>query len=545
VLASSAGGIRVTSGRLTRTGICLTACLIASTAILVPVPALPQERASAATLQATFQGYVRDASGNPVANATVLLKFSTGKETQTSATQTTETQTAQTNLEGAYRFAALSPGVYSVRAKKDGYGEASVNPISIASNETKKIDLTLIAAKDSSAQAPQFFDEPRFTVAGVTEATNSGGHGSDTVLRTTEALAKATVSLSRDTASTPRSTTSSATEISLRDAVKREPETFEANRQFGNFLADNGKASEAIPYLEHAARLKPTDAEVHHVLAGADEKSAHPLEAVREYQRAAELDPSEPNLFDWGTELLTHRALEPATEVFGKGNRLFPMSVRMLVALGVSWYARGAFDQAMQCLVKASDLDPDNPLPYQFLGRIQSVSVTPSEESTARLARFARLRPDNALANYYYAVALWKQSSNLANATQDAQPEAAHLARVESLLQKAVRLDSNLGEAYVQLGILYSEREDFSHAIPEYQRAIAVSSGHDDTLAEAHYRLAKVYLRTGEKTKAQVELQFHSDLEKKIKVSADSERRDVQQFVVSIQSTSSVSHPQP
>jgi hypothetical protein len=53
-------------------------------------------------------------------------------------------------------------------------------------------------------------------------------------------------------------------------------------------------------------------------------KLGNPLEAVREYQRAAELDASEQYLFDWGTELLTHRALEPAAEVFTKGNRLFP-----------------------------------------------------------------------------------------------------------------------------------------------------------------------------------------------------------------------------
>src|SRR2546430_13519862 len=44
-----------------------------------------------------------------------------------------------------------------------------------------------------------------------------------------------------------------------------------------------------------------------------------PLEAVRQYQRAAELDASEPYLFDWGAELLLHHAPEPAIEVFSKG----------------------------------------------------------------------------------------------------------------------------------------------------------------------------------------------------------------------------------
>ena len=42
---------------------------------------------------------------------------------------------------------------------------------------------------------PEFFDEPQFTVAGVTDTTNLGGHGSNTVARTKDALAKDVVSL--------------------------------------------------------------------------------------------------------------------------------------------------------------------------------------------------------------------------------------------------------------------------------------------------------------------------------------------------------------
>ena len=51
------------------------------------------------------------------------------------------------------------------------------------------------AAQHSSSAQPEFFDEPQFTVAGVTDVTNLGGHGSNTVLRTKEALAKDVASL--------------------------------------------------------------------------------------------------------------------------------------------------------------------------------------------------------------------------------------------------------------------------------------------------------------------------------------------------------------
>jgi tetratricopeptide (TPR) repeat protein len=289
--------------------------------------------------------------------------------------------------------------------------------------------------------------------------------------------------------------------------------------------------------LRDAVARDPNNPAPHHRLADVEEKLGKPLEAAHEYQSAVELDPSEPNLFDWGAELLEHRALEPATEVFTKGNRLFPKSVRMLVALGVAWYARGSYDQAAQCLANASDLAPDNPTPYLFLGKLQSLKTAPSQESLERLARFARLHPDNALANYYYAVGLRKQAQQSSGM---ADSDAEHSAHIESLLQKAVRLDPKLGAAYLQLGILYSQRADFSRAISAYQKAIEVSSEPDETLTEAHYRLAQAYLRTGDKAKAQEELQLYDISAKKTKDDSERHHREIQEFVVSVRNKDSV-----
>ena len=501
----------MTSDHFRQTGICVAVCVLAVMAALASAQAQSQEPASAAMVLGTLQGYVHDSSGRPVPNATVFLQPAT--KTETIATQTQII--THTDSEGAYCFAALREGAYTLRAEMKGYGEAIIGPVSLAPKETKEIDLALVSTQASGAQsalpgtpapeklaqAPEFFDEPQFTVAGVTQATNSGGHGSDTVLRTTEALARATVSLRKE-AGAGSNPPPAATESSLREAVA----------------------------------ANPKDPELHHLLGDVEEKLGHPLEAVREYQRAAELDPSELDLFDWGTELLTHRALEPATEVFTRGNRLFPKSVRMLVALGVAWYARGSYDQAAQCLVNASDLAPDNPTPYLFLGRMQSVETTPSAGSVERFARFAQLQPDNALANYYYAVSLWKQSAGSVDSERSA--------RVESLLQKAVHLDPKLGAAYLQLGILYSQRADFSRAISAYQKAIEVSRGGDETIEETHYRLAQTYLRTGDKARAQEQLQLHDQLAKKTKEGIERERREIQGFVISLRNKNSVSPPQ-
>jgi tetratricopeptide (TPR) repeat protein len=502
-------------------GICATSFL-SITFFLAPIRSYPQELANGGVLK----GYVRDSSAKPVANATVFLQLATPSPTPAISPESTQTDSA-----GAYRFASLPAGAYTLRAQMDGYAEAIVSRIPLARKEMKKIDLVLLplnafASKPTSpkgapttnpnAAAPDFFDEPQFTVAGVTAGATAGGHGSDTVLRTSEALARTTVSLGASSDKKPGapadSLPSPATESSLRSAVAQ----------------------------------NPRDPGLHHQLADVDEKLGHPLEAVREYQRAAELDPTDAYLFDWGTELLTHRALEPATEVFTGGSRLFPKSVRMLIALGVSWYARGAYDQAAQCLVNASDLAPDDSTPYLFLGKMLNVTPTLSKQSVDRLARFAQLQPDNALANYYYAVALWNTTSAKGDDALETQAAANRTAPVEALLQKAVHLDAKLSAAYLQLGIVYSQRRDFSQAIAQYQKAIEISSERDETLAEAHYRLGQAYARTGDPAKAQVELKLHADLDKQITESVDRERREVQQFVISLQNSKSISlQPQP
>ena len=520
-----------------------------------------------------LQGSVFDSRGRPVAGATIYIQLKGEMQTLTAVTDST----------GKYRFPGLGAGVYTLHAEMSGYENATHDPISLGPKDTKKIDLTLGTAKAAGAASsaegtsttgkPEFFDEPAFTVAGVTDTTNLGGHGSNTIVRSKESLAREAAALSKE--STPSASPVAETEKSLRDAAERQPEDFEANQRIGKLLVNEGKSSEAIPYLERASRLHAADyentyllarvytdaaryddahaaaqtllsapgksvqqeAEVYHLLGDVAEKRGNPLEAVGDYQRAAELNPSESNLFDWGAELLLHHAAEPAVEVFTKGNRLHPRSVRMLVGLGVAWYAHGSYEQAAQNLCQASDLSPDDPNPYLFMGKMQSTgaqstagqsTVTSQPDCVAdRLKRFVRLQPDNALANYYYALSLSKQLQG--------PEDTPTVAQVESNLEKAIRLDPKLGAAYVQLGVLYSDRKDLPKAISAYQRAIHASPGSE----EAHYRLAQVYRRTGEKLKAQQELELYQRISKKKEEEVERQRHEIQQFVYTLRDSGS------
>jgi len=476
MLASAHLTVRSVAGTAARS---MTVVLLMPLALLLPGPLAGQAPSDPSL--ARVEGTVRNAEKRPVPGATVCLESADGRRTLT----------AHTNPDGVYRLSSIPEGSYRLRAQMPGYSDGVFGPLVLKKEELRKIDLTVAPAGMAKAPAsaePEWFDEPRFTVAGVSDTTNLGGHGADTVRRTTETLAGDTASLGADAGkpASPSATTGGPT------------------------------ASEAV---------------AHHRAAEREEAQGRPVEAEHEYQRAAELDPSEANLFDWGAELLRHGAVEPAFEVFAKGNRLYPRSSRMLVGLGVTLYARGSYDQAVDHLRAASDLNPDNPVPYQFLGKIEVAEAAASRDGEETLSRYARLHPDSPEANYYCAVSVWK----LRRGPEDRDT----FVRVESLLEKAVRLDPKLGPAYLQLGILYAERQDLPKAISAYESAISATP----RLAQAHYRLAQAYRQKGETGKAQQELQRYQRISREADEQIVRERREIQQFVYTLRDKPATSPP--
>jgi tetratricopeptide (TPR) repeat protein len=419
---------------------------------------------------AIVTGIVDDSENRPVVDATVSLE----------SDDLARKFTFQSDSNGRFRFEAVPAGSYQLRASKSGYGVAKNGPFVLHKAARTSVELRLPAevsaatGKDDSS-AIKFSDEIHFNVAGVSDPSNLGGHGSDTVLRTKETLAKETVSLNGEAITQPSNNSHPAEDV--------------ANR--------------------------------HALLAEAAESEGRPLDAVREYQIAAELQPNEANLFAWGANLLLHRAFEPAIEVFKKGHRLYPSSVRMLLGLSVATYDQGAMEQGKELLLEACDLNPADPAPYLFLGKLQEAEEIEPPGWAEKFARFVRLHPDNALAYYYYAVALEKQGLGGGNA-----------AMVESELKRAIEIDPQLGNGYLELGILYSQRKDYPEAISALQKAIEITP----LPAEAHYRLGQLYSHMGEAEKATKEIELFKQISEQKKSEAERERHKIQQFVYTLRS---------
>lgn len=457
--------------------------------LLAMIPVSAQEKAQLPWLHGT----VRDFQGNPVAGASVVLQRK----------NSTESRSAVSDVSGYYTFRDLGEGVYSLHATKPGGGEAEAVSVFVGAQESKTLDIALAPPKTT---APQFFDQPQFTVSGITDTTNLGGHGSDVVVRTRESIAKDTAGLSK----------SGSSPVASPD--------LERTLQAGNYA----KARDDLRVLL-AQQDKP---QLHHLLGDVDEKLGDSLEAVHEYQRAAEADPSESYIFDWGSELLLHHAPEPAEAVFRRGAKLFPRSVRMLIGLGASSFARGASDEAVQQICAASDLNPNDPAPYLFLGKILHTEKISSEEGLHHLQRFATLQPQNAEAHYYYAVALWKN--------RDPQ-DRARVSQVESEFADTIRLDPHFAAAELQLGIVHADQADYTGAIPHYERAIQIAPQTE----EVHYRLAQAYRQTGQAEKAKTELHTYEQLSNESAQQLEVERHEIQQFVYTLRDPPSSDSPKP
>lgn len=509
----------------------------------------------------TISGTVKSAAGGVISGAKVTI----GNGQVSLSTLTTP--------DGTYTFTSVEPGTYTLTAENAGL-EPSVRRVVVAEGERPvTVDITLGAKHpDPSAAAPAYDDEDPLKPSAVHGAVDPGGYSSPVQAQTSRRLMEGVASL-KDTgaASTPggdavppKSSAASpetlapsaaALEAELEKALAASPAGYKPNHDLGEFYLHTGRLAQGIPLVEKAEHIDPSHyengydlalacleagdlararsqlrqmmarhdtAELHDLLGEVEERSGQYLSAVTEYERAAHMDPSEGNIFDWGSELLLHHTYDPAIQVFSSGVERYPRSAKLQIGYGVALYSRARYDEAVKALCAASDLEPSDPRPYFFLGKMSSVQVGRADEVMKRLKRFVELQPANARARFDYAMSLWK-------AQQDAGGQVDY-PQIESLMKKGIALDPKFAEAHLQLGILLAEQQDYSQAIPEYQHAIKL----EPDLANAHYRLAQAYTRTGQPALAKQEFEVHNGLHKQHLAESEKRRAEIDAFVYSM-----------
>lgn len=256
-----------------------------------------------------------------------------------------------------------------------------------------------------------------------------------------------------------------------------------------------GKPQQAIVWARTALGLRDNP-EMHHLLGNAYAVSRQPGLAAEEFRNAAERAPdNESFLFDYGDFLLRGGNFEGALAVFSKGRERFPKNPQIELAYGVACYGQRKFEEAIASFLQVTKIDPTIEQPYVFMAKILDHAADRMPEIAAVYSAWEKISPGNYLPPLLHAKAL--------SALPDTAPEA-----VEVELRKSIALNGASWESHLELGTLLAKKTSWREAAAELSRSIELNPKEP----RAHFQLARVYERLGEKAKAKAERALHEQL---------------------------------
>ncbi len=280
-------------------------------------------------------------------------------------------------------------------------------------------------------------------------------------------------------------------------------------------LMEAGRTAEAKQVLLAAADADRS-APVQELLGEVEEKLGDYESAAGSFRRAAEIDPSEPNLNAYGNEMLRHWTFAPAIQIFRFAVQKFPQSSRLQMGLGVALFGSNQFAAAAGVFQGMVARDASNTAAADLLGRSCSAQSGAPEAACASLLTLARQHPGNAPLALYAAITLLHQSS-----------EAQQLSEVQELLRQALRADPRLPEAWYEMGELQQTRGDWQASATSLEHAIALRPAY----AEAHYRLSRAYAHTGRHGEAQQQIALQQQSSGQEKAAQERRMREVMVFL--------------
>ena len=490
-------------------------------------------------------GTVRDGDGKLLSGVLITL---TSRQVPPSTYKTT------TGPTGEYRVTGLSVGEYVVSAALFDYVAAGPIIVQVnADTATATGDLNLTPVPQRSTQnVPPSHPKLEFESSGIRGLIDPGGYSASSA-GAASGLLRGIADVKRtdkNFGETAANAWPCSLEPELLQALKKNPDSVDANRRLGQFYAAHDEPSRAVPYLKRVLAADPhdgvasrglaiawmeggdfesarelltpiaatapgqkADSEIHQLLARADEGLGQFQPAAQQYRIAASEELSEESLFGIGYELILAGQLPQGLDAFEAGVRQYPRSVPLRIGLGAVQFLEGKANEALQSFLRATDIDPAEPRPYSFLASTMGSAKGEEDQVRSRFERFLDRRPDSASAHYFYALVLSQDGSNHDDV------------RIENLLKQAVHLDPTLAKAHLLLADTMSERMDYESAVPEYETAIRL----DQELRDAHYRLALAYKHIGKADLSVREMQIFR-LSKQPKPMGE-EGIDISQFI--------------
>lgn len=276
------------------------------------------------------------------------------------------------------------------------------------------------------------------------------------------------------------------------------PSDYMNTRDLASTEIANGDLEKARLLLNSLLRERGT-AELHSLIGEIESSEKNYKAAATQYQAAAEMDASEQNVFNFGTSLMKLDD-SAATTILRYGVKSFPKSVKLRVALATALYAQGQSEEGASLFCEASDLDPLDPHPMEFLAKTEIIPPSVLPDVIRHLASLHRRYPKDGLILFDYAMAKSQRWSG--------NPDASPPSDFASELDAALKLNPHIAEAYFQIGTLPRKDGRPSNEISALKKAVELNPEEE----KYHFRLAYAYKRIGNQAGFQRELKIFEDL---------------------------------
>lgn len=238
-----------------------------------------------------------------------------------------------------------------------------------------------------------------------------------------------------------------------REVIKFVPQFIAAYLSLGALYHQQGKLDEAIEVYAAGVSHAPSDNLLLFNAAAVDLQRGRVQEALSYLDRGIASHPSDPSLhFLRGTALRRLDRLDQAMEAFGTVVRLNPQDARAHLSLGNAYHQLGRKQDALGAYREA-------------------------------------IRRDRTLIAAYYN--LGAVLFELGNQDEALKAYDVGLAPVEKDLAEGRPVESTHAQAYLNLGVIHLQKQNWARALDAYQKALRLDPGQP----AAHYNIGYVHYR--------------------------------------------------
>jgi tetratricopeptide (TPR) repeat protein len=337
----------------------------------------------------SVKGTCRDSEGKPIAQAEVVW----------TGTETGRVYTLKTNNKGEYFSLGITPGKYNVKLSKDGKELFHINGLPVGLDETDQdIDLK----KEQATQALSQGMTPEQLKAKQEEAAKAAAE-TKTVGTLNDKLKAASAASAAGDYDTAIATLTEANQIdpsrdqiwallgdAYRTSAPKQSDSAAKQERYEKAVTDYQKAIElrsAAPNPEKDGNRNKDLAAYYNNLADAYSKSGKVDDAVANYTKAAQLDPTHAGsyLFNVGAVLTNAGKVDDAIAAFDKVIAADPTKASAYYWKGVNLIGKEtigkdgkvvAADGTAEAFRKYLELDPSGPYAQPAKDMLASIGVT-------------------------------------------------------------------------------------------------------------------------------------------------------------------------